>query len=135
LRFVDTNILLYSVSIDPRDRLKQEVAETLLRNSDLVLSVQVLQEFYAQVTRPTRSGALTHDMAVTFMAALKRSPIVDNRLDIFEAALTIRERWKLSIWDANILAAASAFGCTEVLSEDMQQGQVIAGVKVVNPFE
>jgi predicted nucleic acid-binding protein len=134
LRFVDTNILLYSVSADPHERLKQRVAETLLRSSDLALSVQVLQEFYAQVTRPTRFGGLTHDMAVTFMAALKRYPIIDNRLDVFEAALTIRARWKLSIWDANILAAASVIGCSEVLSEDMQQGQVIAGVKVVNPF-
>jgi predicted nucleic acid-binding protein len=134
LRFIDTNILLYSVSIDPRDRVKQRVAEVLLQSSDLALSVQVLQEFYAQVTRPTRFGALTHDMAVTFMAALKRYPILDNRLDVFEAALTIRDRWKLSIWDANILAAASVLECSEVLSEDMQQGQLIADVMVVNPF-
>jgi predicted nucleic acid-binding protein len=134
LRFVDTNILLYSVSIDPLDQIKSGIAETLLQSPDLALSVQVLQEFYAQSTRPTRFGALTHDQATSFITALKRYPILDNSVEVFEEALVIRERWKLSIWDANIIAAAQALGCEQVLSEDMQDGQMIAGMRVVNPF-
>jgi predicted nucleic acid-binding protein len=134
LRFVDTNILLYSVSIDPRDQIKSGIAEKLLQSPDLALSVQVFQEFYAQATRPTRFGALTHDQATSFIAALKRYPILDNSVEVLEEALVIRKRWKLSIWDANIIAAAQALGCEQVLSEDMQDRQVIAGVRVVNPF-
>jgi predicted nucleic acid-binding protein len=134
LRFVNTNILLYSVSIDPRDKNKSGVAETLLQSPDLALSVQVLQEFYAQVTRPTRFGAVTHEQTTIFIAALKRYPIIDNSIDVLEEALIICKRWKLSIWDANIIAAAKALGCEQVLSEDMQDDQTIAGVRVVNPF-
>jgi predicted nucleic acid-binding protein len=77
---------------------------------------------------------LTHDQAASFIAALKRYPILDNSVVVFEEALVIRKRWKLSIWDANIISAAQSLGCKQLLSEDMQNDQMIAGVRVVNPF-
>ncbi|MFM9975924.1 MAG: PIN domain-containing protein [Beijerinckiaceae bacterium] len=134
MRFIDTNVLLYSVSTDPRDAAKRPVAEELLRSQDLALSVQVLQEFHAQATRPTRFGTLQHEQAATIIASLKRFPILDNTVEVFESALTIRGRWPLSIWDAMIIASAAKLGCGQVLTEDMQDGAVIAGVRVVNPF-
>jgi predicted nucleic acid-binding protein len=134
LRFVDTNILLYSVSLDVRDSAKRDIGEKLLRAMDLALSVQVLQEFYAQGTRPTRFGALTHNQAVTFIESLKRYPILDNSAEVFDSALAIRGRWRLSIWDSMIVASAAKLGCDQVLTEDMKDGEVIAGVRVVNPF-
>ena len=63
-RFVDTNILLYSISRDPAESAKRDIAIAMLDEEDLVLSVQVLQEFYVQATRSTRLDALTHDIAV-----------------------------------------------------------------------
>jgi predicted nucleic acid-binding protein len=134
LRFVDTNILLYSVSMDSRDTAKRAIGEKLLRATDLALSVQVLQEFYAQGTRPTRFGALTHNQAVTVIESLKRYPILDNSAEVFDSALAIRGRWRLSIWDSMIVASAAKLGCDQVLTEDMKDGEVIAGVRVVNPF-
>jgi predicted nucleic acid-binding protein len=134
LRFIDTNILLYSVSLDVRDGAKRAIGEKLLRAMDLALSVQVLQEFYAQATRPTRFGALTHDQAVAFTESLKRYPILDNSAGVFDSALAIRGRWRLSIWDSMIVASAAKLGCDQVLTEDMKDGEVIAGVRVVNPF-
>jgi predicted nucleic acid-binding protein len=134
LRFVDTNILLYSVSLDVRDGAKRAIGEKLLRAMDLALSVQVLQEFYAQGTRPTRFGALTHNQAVTVIESLKRYPILDNSAEVFDSALAIRGSWRLSIWDSMIVASAAKLGCDQVLTEDMKDGEVIAGVRVVNPF-
>ena len=55
VRFLDTNILLYSISGEPSERRKRDTAIALLDHDDLALSVQVLQEFYVQATRPTRT--------------------------------------------------------------------------------
>ena len=63
MRFVDTNILLYAVSTAPEEESKRRVALSLL-DSELALSVQVLQEFYVQATRSGRRDRLTHEQAV-----------------------------------------------------------------------
>ena len=59
MRFVDTNILLYAISRDAAERAKAETADALLRSRDLAISVQVLQEFYVQATRPSRPDRIT----------------------------------------------------------------------------
>jgi len=74
MRFVDTNILIYSVSSLPEDAAKCAVAVALLQARDLALSVRVLQEFYVQATRPTRPQRLTHDEAASFISAWLRFP-------------------------------------------------------------
>ncbi|MEO5369701.1 MAG: PIN domain-containing protein [Magnetococcus sp. DMHC-1] len=63
MRFVDTNILLYSISRDPRERFKREESVLLLDQDDWALSVQVLQEFYVQATRVSRPDPLSHEEA------------------------------------------------------------------------
>ena len=63
LRFLDTNILLYSISRDRREAVKRERAIILLERDDVGLSIQVLGEFYVQATRTTRRDALPHDIA------------------------------------------------------------------------
>ena len=74
MRFVDTNVLIYAVCAAPEDAAKAERAQALLTERDLALSVQVLQEFYVQATRPTRQGALTHLEAVSVITSLHRAP-------------------------------------------------------------
>ena len=119
MRFVDTNVLLYAVSRAPEERDKAAVARDLLRRRDLVLSVQVLQEFSVQATRAGRTDPLRHDQAVRLVESFCRYPIQELTLAVVRAALVTRARWDLSYWDAAILEAARSSGCDVVLSEDL----------------
>ena len=134
MRFVDTNVLLYALRISPGDERKREIARDLLKRDDLMLSIQVLQEFYAQATRLSAPGALTHEQAASAVESLTRFPIQDMTLDVVRSALAIRGRFGLSYWDSAILAAARATGCEIVYSEDMSHEQDYDGLRVVNPF-
>lgn len=135
MRFVDTNVLLYSISTQPSEASKAAKARAVLSSRDLVLSLQVLQEFYVQATRESRPDPLTHDETVSFIKTWRRFPTQDITLTVLDDALAIKARYKLSYWDSAIIAAARAGNCTEVLSEDMNDGQDYAGVVVVNPFK
>jgi predicted nucleic acid-binding protein len=134
MRFLDTNILLYSISRDPAERPKRERAIALIEESGNALSVQVLQEFYVQSTRPTRTDALPHDLAIGLMRTWLRFPVQEITLAVMSAALGIKATFGLSYWDAAIVAAAEAMGCDEVVSEDMAHGQTIGRVTIRNPF-
>lgn len=134
MRFVDTNILLYAVSKEPSEAKKNTVALALLDHDDLVLSVQVLQEFYVQSTRPTRPDPLTHTQASNLIESWLRFKVQDITADLLLAALSTRQQWKISYWDAAIIEAARAARCSEVLSEDLQHGMDFSGVKIRNPF-
>ena len=134
-RFVDTNILLYSISRDPGEARKREQAIALLLEDDLVLSVQVLQEFYVQATRASRPDPLPHDLAAGLIHAWRRFPVQDITVGILVAALEIKAQHGFSYWDSAIVAAARALGCQELLSEDLSHGQQIGGVTIVNPFQ
>jgi predicted nucleic acid-binding protein len=133
-RFVDTNVLLYSVSRHPREAAKRERAIALLAADDLALSAQVLQEFYVQATRPGRPDPLPHDIASGLMRAWARFPVQEISLAIVMAALDLRARHGFSYWDSAIIAAAQALGCRELLSEDMSHGQRIGSLRIVDPF-
>lgn len=134
MRFVDTNILLYAISSDPQEAAKAERAAELLNEPDLALSVQVLQEFYVQATRSRALARVTHDEAVSLIAALQRFPVQETTVPLLWAALATKARWQISYWDAAIVEAARALGCDAVLSEDLQHAQDFDGVRIVNPF-
>lgn len=134
MQFVDTNILLYAISRDPAEQDKAKRANEILSGRDLALSVQVLQEFYVQATRASLPNPITHEQAVRLIESFRRFPVQDVTSAIVMAALAARERFQLSYWDSAIIEASRAMGCTEVLSEDMGDGQDYAGVRVTNPF-
>ena len=134
MRFLDTSILLYSISCDPAEHAKRERAIALLEQRDNGLSVQVLQEFYRQATRPTRTDALSHELAVDLMRTWLRFPVQEITIAVMSAALAIKANVGLSYWDAAIVAAAQAMGCDEIASEEMANGQTIGGVTIRNPF-
>ena len=136
MRFVDTNIPLYAVSPHPEDISKRRVSRELLGQStrQLALSVQVLGEFYFQVTRPTRSGALTHSEAVKVIGDLQRHHIQPLTVDTFDLAMQYRDIFRISYWDCLIMAAAKQSGCDAVYSEDMSSTQDYDGIRVINPF-
>ena len=133
-RFIDTTILLYSISSDPAEMRKRDTAIALLEDDDLVLSVQVLQEFYVQATRSTRTDAVDHEIAVGLIRTWLRFKVQEMTLPIVLGALDIKAAHTLSYWDAAIVAAARALGCRQVLSEDLAHGREIEGVRIHNPF-
>jgi predicted nucleic acid-binding protein len=135
VRFVDTNILLYAISRDPDEQAKKARADELLRSRDLGLSVQVLQEFYVQATRDSRTDRLTHEQAAALVDSFRRFPVQETTLGVMLAAMSTRQRFEISYWDAAVLEAAHALGCEVVLSENLSDGQDYAGVRVENPFE
>ncbi len=134
MRFVDTNVLLYAVSRDPKEQDKATRANGILGARDVALSVQVLQEFYVQATRASRPDPLTHEQATGLLESFLRFPVQDITTDLMLAAAATRQRFGLSYWDAAILEAARSLGCEVVLSEDLSDGQDYAGVRVENPF-
>jgi len=134
MRFVDSNILLYAASKSPNERDKAATATSILSGLDLAVSVQVLQEFYTQATRATRTDRISHEQATLLIRSFCRYPVQETTLALVEAALRTTERFQISYWDAAIIEAARALGCREILSEDLNDGQDYGGVQVVNPF-
>jgi predicted nucleic acid-binding protein len=132
--FLDTNVLVYA--FDRSEPTKREAAQRLLERSnvDFVTSAQVLSEFYV-TTRRKLTPPLSHADAVRAIEHLSKVPIVaiDDRL-VREAA-EMSDRESLSLWDAQIVQAAARAGCDEVLTEDLNDGQTIAGVAIRNPFQ
>ena len=133
-RFLDTNVLLYTLSTVAEEQTKKEIALTLLESRDLGLSVQVLQEFYVQATRQTRSDRIRHEQAAMLIESFLRFPVQVNDVGVLREALATSHRRRISFWDAAIIEAARALGCSQVLSEDLNHGQDFAGIQVVNPF-
>ena len=134
MQFVDTNVLLYAISRDPAEQDKAKRANDILTGRDLALSVQVLQEFYVQATRASRQDAITHQQAVRLIESFRRFSVQDVTSAIMMAALDARQRFQISYWDAAIIEASRVMGCAEVLSEDLNDGQDYAGIRVTNPF-
>lgn len=134
MQFVDTNILLYSISRAPEEQAKATKAREILRQKNLALSVQVLQEFYVQATRESRADRLRHEDAVSLAESFCRFPVQELTLSILRAAFVTRARWGISYWDAAILEAARSSGCRVVLSEDLSDQEDYDGVRVENPF-
>jgi len=134
MRFVDTNVLIYAISPDAEEAGKRHRAQDLLLDGDLAVSVQVLQEFYWQATRPSRRGSLSPEQALLFIDSIREFPVQDVSLALFRAAVSLSRRFGLSYWDGAILAAAHACGCDAVYSEDMSDQQDYDGLRVINPF-
>ena len=132
--FVDTNVLLYAVSTLPEEAAKGAAARAILDRDDLVLSTQVLQEFYVQATRLTRPDTIAHESAVNLIESWLRFPVVETTVSLVQQALATAARWQVSYWDAAIVEAARHGGCPELLSEDLPPGMNFAGVIVRNPF-
>jgi len=132
--FLDSNVLLYACSSAAGDAAKRQVAEELITNHPFALSAQVLQEFIANAMRKTSLGISEQNIdAMLQLASLVRvQPIT---LELVQSAVTLRRRYKLSQWDATILAAAQELACGVVYSEDMNDGQDYGGIRVANPFK
>jgi predicted nucleic acid-binding protein len=135
VRFVDTNVLLYAISRDPAETAKAARANEILASRDIGLSVQVLQEFYVQSTRASRPDAISHEQAVGLIEAWRRFPVQETTIEVMEAALETRRRFRISYWDAAIIEASRSLGASLVISEDLDAATDYDGVRVENPFQ
>lgn len=134
--FVDSNVLIYAHDADAGEKRERAV----LRLRELWdtgagrLSVQVLQEFYVNATQKlaTAVARSTAREAVTAYGAWIREPTTARTVT---RASEISEMVQISFWDALILASAEEVDAEEILSEDLNDGQIIAGIRIVNPFK
>lgn len=134
MRFVDTNVLLYAVSQDPAEVAKRDRARHVLSERNLAVSVQVLQEFYFQATRPARATRLSSESALRFLEPILLFRIQAMTPDVFLDAVDISRRFQVSYWDGAIIAAARVLGCDAIYTEDLNPGQHYGPVRALNPF-
>jgi predicted nucleic acid-binding protein len=133
--FFDTNLLVYlfDSSAPEKQRRAREVLSERAKRDEVLLSAQVLEEFYVAVTRKLATP-LSSDQAERLVRDFAAFPVVGLDAPLVVAAVVLARRHKLSLWDALIVVAAKAGGAAELLTEDLQHGQTLEGIRVVNPF-
>ena len=102
-------------------------------NDTGILSAQVLAEFFNAITRKL-PAPLSIEEAGQAIAQFALMPVVPLDLALVQQAVSICQRYQISYWDAQIVAAAARAGCARIISEDLNPGQSYDGVVVVNPF-
>ena len=131
--FVDTNVFVYLFDDDSPDkqvRARQIIAD---HRENILLSPQVLGEFYVTVTRKLRKP-LTAEQALEALDDLCALPIRPLRAELVQSAVGRSASSQLSYWDALIIESALDAGAAVLLTEDLQHGQAFAQLRVVNPF-
>lgn len=126
--FLDTNVLVYLVS---GEQAKAEISDRLVQAGG-VISVQVMNEFARTGLRKLTMPFA--EVRQVLLGVRTTCRIVSLTVEIHEKALELAERHRLHIYDASIVAAALAAGCTTLLSEDMHNGLVIDGFTIRNPY-
>lgn len=131
--FLDSNILAYAQDGGSPDkqRKSREVIARLAGSGDGVISTQVMQEFFVAATRKLEVPPLAAKGVLKTFTVFE---IVQVSPDLIQEAVDCSILNELSFWDALVLAAAAAAGCSTVYTEDLNAGQTILGVKVENPF-
>lgn len=132
--FLDTNVLLYSITTATPEIHKRDSSRALIDGGDCALSVQVLNEFFYQATRANRRDRLAPEDAMALILGWRRFPVQPNDLSLFDSTWEIHRRTNYSWWDCGIVAAARAMGCQILATEDMDHGRIIDSVRIENPF-
>ncbi len=130
---LDTNVLAYAEGVNGVER--RDAALALIRclpQEETTVPVQVLGELFNVLVR--KAGKSRADARNALSSWRDAFPVIETSLDVMLAATDLAADYRLGIWDAVILSAASRSGCRLLLSEDLQEGFTWAGVTVVNPF-
>jgi len=135
MRFFDTNVLVYAAV--RQDERKSATAQELIRhalevNHDGVISVQVVTEFANVMLNRFKMSAKAVDEWVSQFYPLLATEVT---MDAVRNAMCIKEEYGIQYYDALIIATAEKLGCTEIVSEDLNDGQLYHGMAVVNPFK
>jgi predicted nucleic acid-binding protein len=132
--FIDTNVLIYAHDVDAgaKHDTAKLILDELWRERTGILSVQVLQEFYVNVTRkivtplPKESARLVVNSYAMWCTETSAAEVA--------SAFRVEDESRIGFWDALIVASAVKSGATKILSEDLNDGQRIAGIVIENPF-
>ena len=133
--FVDTNILIYAEDRDAKRKheVARELVVELWNERSGVVSVQVLQEFYVNVTRKLKKP-LSVTRALEIVEEYLTWTVVENTGKLLVHASDLQQKHRLSFWDSMIVQAAIDAGCETLFTEDLNAGQRIESVTIVNPF-
>lgn len=135
--FVDTNVLVYSYDRSEPEKQQQalNLLDMLIITNTGIISTQVLSEFFVTVTRKLPAPLSTSEAYQRIEHFLRFWTVLDlTGMIVLEAARGVHDH-QLNFWDAQIWAAARLNQIPVVLSEDFNTGQVIEGVRFVNPFD
>lgn len=134
--FIDTNVLIYA--IDGSDPRKQAVAQKWIARAHEsrtgTLSYQVVQEWFNVVLRKAAVPLSTQQAATIYRQLIEPLWRVQSSRELLDMALDLHGTGSVSWWDSLIVSAAIQGGCQTLLSEDLQHGRTIRGVRVLNPF-
>jgi predicted nucleic acid-binding protein len=132
--FLDANIFVYAHDAGSPDkqRKSRQLITKLTATGDGVISTQVMQEFYVAATRKLKVQPLPAKGVLKTLAEFEIDQVTPQ---LIHEAVDCSILNELSFWDALILAAAAAAGCSAVYSEDLNAGQTILGIKIQNPFQ
>ena len=133
--FVDANILIYAEDRDAGSKhaIARDLVADLWRSGEGVLSVQVLQEFFVNVTRKL-PRPLKPDEAFAIVEQYLTWRVVENTGDLLLAGIRLASTLKVSFWDALIIQAARQERCDRLWTEDLNHGQRIGDLTIINPF-
>jgi predicted nucleic acid-binding protein len=134
--FVDTNILVYAIENtgDPREAQAAALLTRLLDTGAFRTSTQVLQELYVTETRKGRP-LLTPAEVLQYVDSFADWPVVAPGFNDIRDAMRLSDSAQISYWDALIVITASLAGCATLYTEDLNHGQTIHGVLIINPFK
>lgn len=135
MRFFDTNVLVYAAT--RQDMAKKNVARALIGhalevNHDGVITVQIMTEFINVMQTRFKAAAKEIDEWVSQFYPLLATEVT---MDVVRNAMHVKEEYGIQYYDALVVSAAEKLGCHEIVSEDLNDGQIYRGMKVINPFK
>ena len=131
--FFDTNILIYAH--DSSDKDKQRRAQELifrgLAEKNMVVSTQVFSEYFVVATKKLD---LSYTDVIRELHLLSKARVVEITLNMVFESIQTQGNNRISFWDALIVVTASLSQCSLLYTEDLNSGQIIQGVRIINPF-
>ena len=133
--FIDTNILVYANDNSElqKSKISRDIIFHGIKNDNIVMSTQVLSEFYVTVTKKIKQ-VLTPAKAKKEIELLKCIEQIEININLILKAIDISDKYRLSYWDSLIVSAAIRAKCSIIYSEDLNSGQKIESIKVINPY-
>lgn len=131
--FIDSNILIYTIDnhYPKKKKICRELIAKLFEDASGIISTQVLQEFYYTAVNKLNSDP---KIIKALLKSFEELEIVQINTAIIYNAIDCSITNKISFWDALIISAAESGNCNKLFSEDLNHGQIINGVEIVNPF-
>jgi len=131
--FLDTNVLVYADDLDAgnKRRVAREILRDAMASRTGVISTQVLREYYTVTTRKLGTSAEVARRKVELLATMD---VVRIEVPHILAAIDLTRLHSVSFWDALIVRCAASVRCARLVTEDLQHGQILDGVRIENPF-